>query len=134
MEKKQRNRQKLIKKIDKCRLLKEMIEESYFNNHLTNWHLSDFFLDFISEYYEDKHSKQQSVPTSTARATFNRYANILVSLNILEKAHRLGVGYGGYSEFGVRTATSWAYNFGIGTKEEALKILKTYCRRKQQKI
>jgi len=67
---------------------------------VTNWHWNDNFLDFWDKFYS---SEKESI----AKRRFTYYANKLVKKGFLEKAERVGIGPGGYSEFGVRTQTVW---------------------------
>jgi len=108
-----------INKNQKLTILLSMAEEARFQNALSNWHLSEFFLDLVEEFNtknNNDHDKQ--------RRFFNRYANKLVEIGVLEKATKVALGEGMYSEFGCRTETLWACNFNL-TKEEAEELIIT---------
>lgn len=73
-------------------------------NAITNWHLSDDVFDFMDEFMDESKTLKQGINS------FNRYAKMLVDDGYLCKPEKIGLGAGGYSEFGVRTQTVWRKN------------------------
>jgi len=83
---------------------KFILEAARREGSVTNWGWNENFLDFWDKFYflEPKES--------VVKQKFRYYANKLVKKGYLEKAVRMGLGPGGYSEFGVRTQTTWLLN------------------------
>lgn len=68
---------------------------------LTNWHLNYDFIEFWGKFFNDEKA------TKKVQQKFTYYANILVKEGILDKASKMALGRGAYSEFGVKTQTIW---------------------------
>jgi len=85
---------------------------------ITNWHISDDLLEFMDEFFDgDKTTIKQG------QNSFNRYTKMLVEEGFLFKPEKIGLGAGGYSEFGVRTQTIWRKNTGHKEYHQKIKGL-----------
>lgn len=81
-------------------ILEWLESEAIAEGSLTNWHLSDQFLEFYDTFFHGEDLKK-------ARSKFTRYANMLRDNGIVSEAERVGIGFGGVHEFGCRTQTIW---------------------------
>lgn len=68
---------------------------------LTNWHLNYDFIEFWEKFFSDEKS------TKNVQKKFTYYANLLVKEGTLDKATKIALGRGAYSEFGAKTQTTW---------------------------
>lgn len=89
---------KQLTKRDK--ILEWMKEQFESERELTNWHLSDQFIEFWKTFFKEEDA-------FNVRKKFNYYANILVKEGVLGKAKRHGIGLNAMYDFGARTQTVW---------------------------